>query len=474
MTTTTKLSMKTKIGYGLCTGAEAIPSNLLNVYFVFFLTDIVGIRAFLAGLILFVVVLWDSLIDPIIGGLSDNHVTEKGRRLTWMRASLLPLAVVVFLMFSPFTFVGVVGESIYYVLVAILVCTSYSAFIIPYFAMGGEITKDYSERNNLRFISTFFYYPIFLLAASGPMLIWEWASELGYTDREAWGFTGAIFAVLLLIICGVGLFLIRNCEKDSIKTAIVAKKKRVKESYLKIWGNCLRIKSFRKIIIWIFVYMLSVSMLNTVVVFFMTHNVGMSESEQALFWVVFVGATVVFLPVVTKFCNIFGKKPVMLFCMSPCVIAGFILFFTGINSMAIMYLYTVLYVLASSSFFAFYIGYAYDCVEIDEFKSGVRKDGSMSSLASFAQQCGMALSLPFTGLYLELTGYDGMAATQTDSALQGILTLATLFPSILALIALFILFTYPVSKKKYELLSKAIENKNNNLPYSTDGFEDLF
>ncbi|MDR2570379.1 MAG: MFS transporter [Oscillospiraceae bacterium] len=470
---TGRLSWSTKIGYGLCTCAEAIPYNLLTIYFVFFLTDIVGIRPFLAGIVLFVVIMWDAVIDPFIGGLSDEHVTEKGRRLPWMKASVLPLAVAIFLMFSPFSIENMIGQSIYYVAVAILVCTTYSTFVIPYFAMGGEITADYGERNVLRFLSMLFYYPIFLLAASGPMLIWEWAESRGYSDRQAWGFTGVIFGVLLLVVSCIGLYMVRNSEKESIKTALEARKEKIKQSYIKIWRDCIRIKSFRKIVIWIFIYMLSFSIINTVVVYFMTYNVGMSESQQALFWVVYVAATVIILPVVTKYCNKVGKKPVLLITMIPSVVMGIILFFTGINSVAVMYVYAILIVLSSSTFFTFYLACAYDCVEIDEFLSGQRRDGSITSLACFAQQVGAALALPFTGMFLEFTGYDGMAEVQTTSALQGILTLATIFPAILLIIAIFFLAAYPVTKKKYELLCIALEKKKNNEEYYTKGFENI-
>jgi GPH family glycoside/pentoside/hexuronide:cation symporter len=433
----------------------------------------VGIRPFVAGVILFVVIFWDGIIDPFIGGLSDGFVTEKGRRLPWMKASVLPLAIAIFLMFSPFSIGNEMLQIVFYIVIAIFVCTSYSTFVIPYFAMGAEITSNYNERNVLRFLSMFFYYPIFLFAASGPMLIWEWATEAGYSDRQAWGFTGVIFAALLLVVCCIGLLLVKNCEKESIKEALKTKKKRIKQSYIKIWINCLRIKSFRKIVIWILIFMFSFSIINTVVVYFMTYNVGMSESEQALFWAVYVGVTIIFLPIVTKFCNIFGKKPVLLVTMTPSIIFGFIFFFTGINTIIVMYIYAIILVLASSSFFAFYLGCAYDCVEIDEFISGERKDGSVTSLACFAQQFGAALALPMTGMYLEYVGYDGMATVQTESALSGILTLATLFPAILSLIATFFLIAYPVSKKKFELLAQALECKRNAKEYSTKGFENI-
>jgi len=341
--------------------------------------------------------------------------------------------------------------------------------------MAAEITSSHNERNMLRFVSNIFYYPIFLITTSGPMLIWEWAAENGYTDRQAWGISGAVFAVLMLILCSIGLFMLRKCEKDSIKTALEnkARKEKVKENYFRIWKGLLQHKSFKKIVFWIFFNMLGFSMLNTVIVYFLTYNMSMGESDQAVFWVVYVAIVCCALPFVTKLCNIFGKRPITLAVMVPAIVLGFILFFTGIHSFLVMYIYAGAFAISSSCFFTFYLAYAHDCVEIDELKTGERRDGSLSALASLAHQVGLALALPFTGVFLELTGYNGMMETQSESALNGILTLSTIIPATVALISFVILWFYPVTKKKYNLLHQALEKKKSGEAYSTEEFADI-
>ncbi|MCL2628364.1 MAG: MFS transporter [Oscillospiraceae bacterium] len=469
------LSLRTKIGYGFCAAAESIPGNLLAVYFVFFLTDIVGVRAYIAGIIFFIVLLWDALIDPIIGGLSDNYVTKKGRRLTWMKLSLLPLAIAIFLLFLPLEINNQLIETLFYLFAAIFVCSAYSAFAIPYFALSSEITPKHEERNVLRFSAMIFYYPILLIATSGPMLIWEMAEEAGFSDRAAWGLVGVVFAVLLLIFCGIGLFLLRKSEKSSIITALENKQARndEKKNYFKIWKELWQHKSFKKIIIFIIANMLGFSMINTVIVYFLTYNMSMSEGEQAVFWVVYIAIICTTLPFVTKLCNIFGKRPVTLAVMIPAIVLGVILFFTGVNSYLVMYLYAAVIAISSSCFFTFYLAFAHDCVEIDEFKTGKRRDGSLSALASLAHQIGLALALPFTGFFLELTGYDGTAKAQSETALSGIITIATIIPALLSFISFMFLWFYPVTKKKYNLLHSALERKRAGEEYSTEGFADI-
>ena len=468
-----KLSWKTKIGYGLCSAAEVVPYNIFYIYFMFFLTDIVGISPMLAGVISFAAIVWDTVIDPPLGGMSDNYVTEKGRRLPWMKASFVPLGVMVFLIYAPFTFESTVLQGIYYIAMTILLWTFNSTFMMPWFSLASEITTSQNERNMLRFISGIGDYILLLLVSSGPMWIWEWASLRGFDDRQVWGFIGAVFAVLIFVMCGAGIRLMKNCEKDSIKAAFEARKTKVKENYYKIWASCLRVKSFRKIVIWIVIYTFGVTMLNTVVVYMMTHNAKMDAEQQGTFWIVFSVIMIVTLPLITFFANKYGKKPVVIATLLPSIAVSAIFFILGVDSAFAIYIFTGLWAVSASAFFTFYIVFAYDCTEIVEFKTGDRKDGSMSGLASFSEQVGAALGVYCTGVVLEIAGYDGTAEVQTGQALRGILVVGLLIPAIASAAAALFLMSYKVSKKKHGLLCAALFKKKAGEEYSTEGFEDI-
>ena len=468
-----KLMWKTKTGYGLCAAAEAIPYNLFYIYFMFFLTDIVGVPAMAAGAIAGIAALWDSVIDPFVGRLSDDYVTIWGRRLPWMKVCALPLGIMIYLTFAPFEFGNAAIGYIYYTVLAMLVWTFYSAFVVPYYALGSEITKDYNERNKLWFFLTLGGYILFAFVSSGPMWIWDWASNAGYDDRQAWGIIGMAFAVLLFILCGAGIRLLRNSETESVKTALETRKTRVKANYYKVWKSCLKVKSFRKIAAWIFVCEIGFVMLNSILVYMMTYNAGMDAARQGVVWIVLVVVVVVSLPPLTFFGSKYGKKPVMLATAIPAAAASIFFFITGINSVVSIYIYAGVWSVSSAAFYLFYITFAYDCIEIDEFISGDRKGGSMTALATFFDDIGAALGLYGAGMVLGLTGYDGAVHEQTGRALQSILAAGVLIPGIFIIISMFILVTYRVSKRKYNLLRDAIEHKNAGREYSTEGFDDI-
>lgn len=171
---------------------------LINMFVVFFLVRHVGIPAAVAGTLLAVTRLYDALIDPAIGSLSDRNVSRWGRRRPWMLAGTLlaPLGcIAVFnLPAAP------PGALLYTVTLAalLLYCTGYSLFSIPHVAQGAEMTDDYRARAALMAWRTFFVYASGLVITAGaPAMI----AQLG-GDRRAYAtmslVAGAIIAATML------------------------------------------------------------------------------------------------------------------------------------------------------------------------------------------------------------------------------------------------------------------------------------
>jgi GPH family glycoside/pentoside/hexuronide:cation symporter len=119
-----------------------------------------GLSAFLLGTIMIIPRLWDALIDPVIGHLSDNARTRWGRR----RPFILLSGIATALSFVAMWWVPR-GESVKaffpseatynwfqlaFILVGLLVFFSAcTAFEIPHGALGMEMSPDYHERTRL-------------------------------------------------------------------------------------------------------------------------------------------------------------------------------------------------------------------------------------------------------------------------------------------------------------------------------------
>ncbi|MHA1107398.1 MAG: MFS transporter, partial [Promethearchaeota archaeon] len=100
--------------------------------------------------------IWNSFNDTFIGYLSDKTHTRWGRRFPWIMLSLLPIALIMFLLFTPPFIFGIVGELInfvYFIFIIIIFELFFTMYDINYTSLFPEIFVTEEERtkgNNVR------------------------------------------------------------------------------------------------------------------------------------------------------------------------------------------------------------------------------------------------------------------------------------------------------------------------------------
>ena len=111
-------------------------------------------------------------------------------------------------------------------------------------------------------------------------------------------------------------------------------------------------------------------------------------------------------------------------------------------------------------FWTVYITFAYDIAEIYEYKYEQRCDGSIVAIVDLSYKLGAAKLLSFlSGALLTAIGYVEGGANQSQQVLDGINMICTLPAAITFVIAGTIVFMYPVTRKKYDLLGSGDKGK---------------
>ena len=91
-----------------------------------------------------------------------------------------------------------------------------------------------------------------------------------------------------------------------------------------------------------------------------------------------------------------------------------------------------------------------DVIDDSEVKNGIREDGTIYAVYSFARKVGQALSSGMVGGLLALIGYTQATAFDPEVTL-GIFKMSCIIPIIgFAAVALALIFLYPLSKKRVE------------------------
>lgn len=144
-----KLGLGALSVYGSGALVENITTLVVGALLLFYLTIICGLSGSEAGAALGITLVVDSVIDPVVGSLSDNSRSRHGRRHPMMLASIIPMVLAFGLLFSvPH---GLSGLPLFAYALATLLSlrVAISFFYVPYMALGAELTDDYAERSTV-------------------------------------------------------------------------------------------------------------------------------------------------------------------------------------------------------------------------------------------------------------------------------------------------------------------------------------
>ncbi len=143
-----KLSVLEKIGYALGDGAANIAWRGVSTFLLFFYTDVFGITAAVAGLLLLVARFSDGVSDVAMGIIGDRTNTKFGKFRPWILWTAIPLAVILSLLFTT-PDIGNTGKIVYAYITYILFTLIYTANNIPYGALMAVMTGDNKERTSI-------------------------------------------------------------------------------------------------------------------------------------------------------------------------------------------------------------------------------------------------------------------------------------------------------------------------------------
>lgn len=468
-----KLSYGTKYAYSIGQLSDSIPFNLFYIYFLYFLTDVAGMNPAVGGTISLITVLWDAITDPIIGHFSDNSKSKYGRRRPFMLCAAIPLFICTILMFTVVD-LGEVFNFIYYLVVGILFWTTYTAYVIPFFALGAEITKDFNERNNLRTIAGFFMYAAVWLVSAGPMAILDRVLAAGGAEKTAWLLTAFVVGGIALVAALICWNFTRGKElQDAFEgkdTSVATEKER---GIFKTYVEILKVKAIRINLLFIFFSCVNFSIASATLVYLMSNNLALSAAQQALYWSINTVITFAILPICNIFANKLGKKGGLLILDFLTIAGSLFFYFSGIDHFNDLIVFTIFMQLGNVCFWTIGYSLTYDCCEVDEFISGKRREGAILGFASFAQKLGSAIGMWLSGVFLVWIHYNGETVAQSAETMHGILQLNTLVPAVFILLAMLSLVMFPINKKNYELLVAATELRKQGKEYATKGFEKL-
>ncbi len=429
------LSRSTRIGYSLGGIASGTYGTVPGLILMPFLTDLIGVEAAIAGLIVFAPKAWDFFLNPIAGRISDRSRHPRDRRRPFILRAGLLMALAFVAMFVGPTAPPVAGAL--WVLVLFLTsATMYAFFQVPYLAMSAEITDDYAERTRLvSWRVIVITLAILVAGGTAPVLV----DVLGGVD----GYRLMAVVMASLIVAGtIGVWW--GTRKAPLSREEVAGGGLVEQLRI-VLGNA----QARLLVAAFVLQAVAMGMVLAGVAYVARHVIG-DPSVATLAFVGFVLPAALLTPVWSRIGQRIGKKPG--FRLSTLVsIAGLLaLLVAATGNVPLLLVAAALVGIGYAGGQLFPLAMLPDIAAEDARRTGENRVGMISGVWSGFELLGYALGPAVLGVVLSIGGYvatTGEEVVQSASAQWAIVLGVSVIPAALYLVSLLPLTRYTLDDR---------------------------
>lgn len=465
-----RLPILTKLAYSLGTAVDmwgiwlyaGVAFMVFNLY--------LGVDPKLVGLALTLIRVFDAIVDPVVGWLSDNLRSRWGRRRPFILVAgiVSGLGLPALFFVSPgWVEVKFLGISVvfWYMLVSNMIYIPIiSAFTVPYYSLGAEMSPDYEERTSIMSyrsaaqkvseLGNFFAFKFTTLA-------WFLIPETGKQNSllaiqiytAALGVVMAIFAVTIFL---------RTKERYYDKVVVKIKEK---ISILGGLGETLRCIPFRKMMVVGISFTLGTSMVGSLGYYVTRFYVAggdeiVGNSWQSWMGVAFMLGGLMGVPIHAALSHSIGKRKAMVVAclVGICGYGGSWFLYTP----AIQWLQTIasgLMGMSAASLWMLHSSIGADIIDQDELKTFERREGSFTACASYILKLGNSLGYFFSGLIISWAGFTWERTVQTPHTIFWLRFALASLPVVGLIIAIMFVLNMRITKKVAQENRRKLEDR---------------
>ena len=456
-----KTPLKDILFYATGDGAASIVMNTIFGFGFMYYTKALGMDTRLAGIAIAVSVVWDAVVDPVMGHVSDNTRSRFGRRHPYMLIGGVMTVVCSYAIWAvpsvfrtPFLLFG------YLVGINLLLRTGAAVFLVPHGALGFEICTDYNQRSTMQGIRTAFNMVVNLAASQ---LVWNVFLRNregvdGATLPANYQRMGLAFAAVALVFVLIVVFATRKYIVDNRGNPEIAG-----NSFDAIVRN-LRDILFdpypRTVFIFMAILFISVVLVTSLQMFIYVDYMKFAKWEASVVHCSTMVCAALGALSSAILVRRFDKKPSIVLAILASSVGNImllVLFYTGWVptsltwgsvpvAMLLFMVFHGVYHLSTNAATAIANSMMADVSELSHYRTGVLKDGGYSAMMLFVFKMGIAVGLLLCGYCMKWIGYDPQAPQNAPEAIGNLMPMAFLGGTIIALIAVVSMIRYPVNR----------------------------
>lgn len=428
-----KMSKGELISYGLGGVASTMPSQFKTSYAMNFMSDVAGLHVGAVGILNTLLIIWDAINDPIIGGIADRTNTKRfGKYRPHMIMGILLWAVIMVMLFTVPNF-SETGMWVYYIVALLLYSVFYTQFTVPWQALNSAMTHDPQERN---LMLTCRQYGGFIAGAVvGVITIPIVQSQAD--ARTGWLISVGIVCVVMII---TGLCAANGAKRVDYYNSLPTPEKVHLKSQL---GLVVQ----NRAVICAALLLGTVTLVNTMssaLSLYYLRCVVDNLALKSIFSLVSLGISLVFIPFMPAMLKKFGKIKTVFIGMAIIAVQAIWLIFrrefaTDMEVIFLGFLGSLGFVFANVAVLAMIP----DCTDYTEWKFGTAQAGFINATITFMKKFCSSFSTTIVGVALASVGY---SATETSQeVIDMIINLKIAYPIVLFIVAALIIKAYPIT-----------------------------
>ncbi len=444
-----------KLGYMFGDLGNDFTFILSSSFMLKFYTDVMGVSAGVVGILMMAARFLDAVTDVSMGQIVDRSRPKKdGKFKPWIKLACGPVAITSFLIYQsafanmPYIF-KLIWMSVTYLLWGSIF---YTAVNIPYGSMASAITDDPTERAQLSTWRTIGATLSGLIIGVGvPLIAYEVVDGNTILSGSRMTLVAGICTVLSLIC----YFL---CFKLTHERVAVPANNR-KLDFGSLFSSLLKNRALLGIILAAILLLVAMLGMQGMAGYVFPNFYGSATAQSLSSLTGSLSILLICAPLASKLSSRFGKKELSIVSTAFGAIVFVICLFVRPEN---PYVYVAFFTLA-------YVGFGFfntviwamitDVIDDSEIRNGVREDGTIYAVYSFARKLGQAASSGMIGALLSLIGYTNETAFDPKIT-EGIFRMSCIIPAIgMGAVALALAFVYPLSKRKVEENSRILREK---------------
>lgn len=450
--TTKPFGLQDKLGYMCGDLGNTLTFSTVTTFLMIFYTNALGVSAGIVGILFLVARIIDAFADLGVGRLVDNSsLKADGRFHPWIRWMKYPLFLFSLLLFLPGLSGLPMGLKVIYISITYIVWgILYSTVNIPYGSMASAISSDPGDKTSL---STFRS----IGSAVGTLLVSYFVPMFMYAKGSQKISSTRLF-IIVMICAATGVIAYTLLGRMTTERVRTEKSENIPLKV--IWKKLLMDKAL--IVLVIIDVLVCVGLFSySAMVSYLFNDYFKDKGAMALAMVSMSLATFILAPFANKLYRRFGRKEITESFLAFGALMFGLLFLVHTHSVLVYLVLAFFAALGMGMFNLMVWAFITDVIDNQQAETGIREDGVVYGVNSFARKVAQALAGGVAGLLLSFIGYQTSTsggALQSEAVNNSIYQLSVGIPAVcLGLGAIIMFFWYPLNKKKVDANAQALK-----------------